>query len=66
MLKQSSDSITAFIKKVDAWNKKMITEYEVGSAFQAKDRTVLENCIKKEFVLAFNPQLPWVRECLVI
>jgi len=66
MLKQSNEHVSLFIKKVDAWNKKMITEYEVGSAFQAKDKTVLENCIKKEFVLAFNPQLPWVRECLVV
>jgi hypothetical protein len=64
MLKQSSDSITAFIKKVDAWNKKMITEYEVGSAFNAKDKTILENCIKKEFVLAFDVKLPWIKECL--
>jgi len=65
MLKQSSDSIAAFIKKVDMWNKKMITEYEVGSAFNAKDKTVLENCIKKEFVLAFDVKLPWVKECLI-
>lgn len=64
MLKQSSDSIAAFIKKVDMWNKKMITEYEVGSAFNAKDKTVLENCIKKEFVLAFDVKLPWIKECL--
>ena len=64
MLKQSSGSIAAFIKKVDAWNKKMITEYEVGSAFNAKDRTILENCIKKEFVLAFDVKLPWIKECL--
>ena len=64
MLKQSSDSIATFIKKVDMWNKKMITEYEVGSAFNAKDKTVLENCIKKEFVLAFDVKLPWIKECL--
>ena len=64
LLKQSSDSITTFIKKVDKWNKKMINEYEVGSAFQTKDRSVLENCIKKEFVLAFDQKLPWVKECL--
>ena len=37
----------------------MINEYEVGSAFQTKDRSVLENCIKKEFVLAFDQKLPW-------
>ena len=65
MLKQSTGSITAFIEKVDKWNKKMITEYEVGSAFQTKDRTVLENCIKKNFVLAFDMKLPWIKECLI-
>jgi hypothetical protein len=64
MLKQSNEHVKTFIKKVDAWNKKMLTEYEVGSAFQTKDRTVLESCIKKGFVLAFDLKLPWIKESL--
>jgi hypothetical protein len=65
MLKQSNEHVKMFIKKVDVWNKKMLTEYEVGSAFQIKDRTVLESCIKKGFVLAFDTKLPWIKECLI-
>ena len=65
MLKQSNEHIAIFIKKVDTWNKKMINQYEIGSAFQTKDRTILENSIKKSFVLAFDQKLPWVKECLV-
>ena len=66
MLKQSNEHVKTFISKVDKWNKKMITEYEVCSAFNPKDRTVLENCIKKDFVLAFDVKLPWVKECLSV
>ena len=66
ILKQSNESIEQFIKKVEAWNSKKIQEYELGCALvAAKEKTVLDSCLEKKFVLAFDSKLPWIRECLV-
>ena len=64
LLKQSKENIDIFLKKVDAWNKKKMNEYAVGSVSQAKDRSVLDSCLEKGFVLAFDQKLPWVKESL--
>jgi hypothetical protein len=63
MLKQSNEYVKRFIERVDAWNKKKIQEYNLYS-IDKKD-SVLESCTKKEFVLAFNINLPWIKECLI-
>ena len=64
-LKQSNECVDQFIKKVEAWNKKKIQEYELGSALvAAKEKTVLDSCLEKKFVLAFDSKLPWIRDCL--
>ena len=65
LLKQSPQIINTFIEKVDSWNKKKIQEFDLRSAFIAiKDKTILESCLEKKFVLAFDPKLPWIKECL--
>jgi hypothetical protein len=47
------------------WNKKKIEEYTLGSVFVAtKERSILESSLEKKFVLAFDPKLPWIKECL--
>ena len=64
-LKQSDENVKNFVQKVDTWNKKKINEYEVKSALiQTKDKSILENCLEKKFVLAFDITLPWVSDCL--
>lgn len=67
LLKQSKEFIKTFVEKVDSWNKKMIQTYELGSAFVAvKDKTVLDSCLEKKFVLAFDSKLPWIKDCLLM
>ena len=67
MLRQSSEFVARFVEKVDAWNKKKLAEYEIGSALiQTKEKSVLDSCIEKKFVLAFDVRLPWIKECLVV
>uniref|UniRef100_A0A6C0D6I4 ParB/Sulfiredoxin domain-containing protein n=1 Tax=viral metagenome TaxID=1070528 RepID=A0A6C0D6I4_9ZZZZ len=63
MLKQSNEFVKRFIERVDTWNKKKIPEYEL-SLFEKKD-SILQSCIDKKFVLAFDARLPWIKECLV-
>ena len=65
LLKHSKEFITNFVTKVETWNKKKIEEYTLGSVFVAtKERSILESSLEKKFVLAFDPKLPWIKECL--
>ena len=64
MLRQSNDFVTLFISRVDAWNKKRIKDYEFG-LIEKKEESVLESCINKKFILAFDSKLPWIKECLI-
>ena len=65
MLKHSKEFMKNFITKVETWNKKKIEEYTLGSVFVAtKERSILESSLEKKFVLAFDPKLPWIKECL--
>ena len=65
LLKQSDENVKIFIQKVDAWNKKKITEYELKSTYvQSREQSILNNCLEKKFVLAFDLKLPWVSDCL--
>ena len=65
LLKHSKEFMKNFVTKVETWNKKKIEEYTLGSVFVAtKERSILESCVEKKFVLAFDPKLPWIKECL--
>jgi hypothetical protein len=65
LLKHSKEFIKNFVNKVEIWNKKKIQEYELGSIYIAtKERSILESCLEKRFVLAFDSKLPWIQECL--
>jgi hypothetical protein len=67
LLKQRPEAVAAFVERVAAWNKKRLAEYELGSAFApAKDKSILDSCEEKKFILAFDPALPWVAACLQI
>ena len=67
MLKQSTEAVAAFVARVEAWNKRKIAEYEIGSILiPAKEKSVLDTCLDKKFVLAFQQSLPWVKACLEI
>jgi hypothetical protein len=67
LLRQGAEFVGRFIKKVDEWNKKKLGEYENFCGFiHAKEMGVLDSCIEKKFVLAFDPKLPWVKECLLV
>jgi len=63
MLKQSNEFVKRFIERVDAWNKKRIKDYELG-LIERKEESILDSCIKKNFILAFDNKLPWIKECL--
>ena len=63
LLRQGRAFVTRFIERVDAWNTKRIRDYEMG-LIQRREETVLDSCIKKKFILAFDARLPWVKECL--
>lgn len=64
MLKQSNEYVKRFIERVNAWNNKKVQEYGLG-LIETKELSVLKSCIDKKFVLAFDPKLPWIKECLV-
>jgi len=67
LLRQGAEFVGRFIKKVDEWNKKKLGEYENFCGFiHAKEMGVLDSCIEKKFILAFDPKLPWVKECLLV
>jgi len=59
-LKQSNESIKAFIQKVVKWNEKKMNEVICSE----KNKSILETCIEKKFILAFDLKLPWIKECL--
>ena len=64
-LRQSTECVSNFILKVDIWNTRKIQEYELGSALiHTKDKSVLDSCVEKRFVLAFDNKLSWIKECL--
>jgi len=67
MLKQSNEFVKRFVERVDAWNKKKIKDYELSLIERKEDSvlSVLKSCIDKKFVLAFDPKLPWIKECLI-
>jgi len=67
MLKQSNEFVKRFVERVDAWNKKKIKDYELSliERKEGKEDSVLKSCIDKKFVLAFDPKLPWIKECLI-
>jgi hypothetical protein len=65
-LKQSNAYIGRFIKSVNEWNSRKISEYELGLSYcSPKDYNVVGACIEKKFMLAYDLKLPWVRECLM-
>jgi len=64
MLKQSNEYVQRFITRVEGWNKKKIESYQLG-LIETKEESILESCIKKGFILAFDIKLPWIKECLV-
>jgi len=63
MLKQSNEYIKRFIQRVDAWNNKKVQEYELG-LIETKEISIVNSCIEKKFILAFDSKLPWIKECL--
>jgi hypothetical protein len=63
MLKQSNEFVKRFVERVNAWNNKRIKDYELG-LIERKEESILESCIKKKFVLAFDAKLPWIKDCL--
>jgi hypothetical protein len=63
LLRQGDAFVRRFIERVDAWNTKRIRDYELG-LIERREETVLDTCLKKKFILAFDARLPWVKECL--
>lgn len=64
-LKSSTEFIEEFMKRVEAWNTKKITEFELQSLYaSSKDKSLLEATIEKKFALAYDPKLLWIAECL--
>jgi hypothetical protein len=63
LLRQGDAFVLRFIERVDAWNTKRIRDYELG-LIERREETVLDTCLKKKFILAFDVRLPWVKECL--
>jgi hypothetical protein len=64
-LKQSKVQIDRFIKCVDEWNRKKIDEYELNLVYcSPKEYNIVGACIEKKFMLALDPKLGWIHECL--
>ena len=65
LLKQSKECIQCFLERVEAWNKKKLAECEIQSLYMnQKNKQLVEACLEKKFVLALDPKLPWIYECL--
>lgn len=65
LLKQSKEYIQRFIEKVDTWNKNKVCELEIHHALHnTNNKFIIDASLEKRFVLAFDPKLPWVSECL--
>lgn len=66
LLKQNQVAIDAFIVKLKEYNKKQLSYFEAAQPFESdKNAGYMATCIKKGFALAYQPSLPWVKECLV-
>lgn len=64
-LEQTQSCVDAFVERVHAWNETQCAMYEVRAITNpVKEQSVLDACLEKHFVLAFDSKLPWIKECL--
>lgn len=67
-LKLDNEHIQLFVAKVVKWNEKAVQEIRLKllQESEKKNTSLIEGVDKRNFALAYNPKLPWVKECLGI
>jgi hypothetical protein len=65
-LKHEPEHIQLFVAKVVQWNAKALVElqFQLLNEKESKHVSMMESVEKRKFALAYNPKLPWIRECL--
>lgn len=65
-LKQDKDHIQLFVTKVVQWNEKAVQEIRLKllQDNEKKNINLIEGVDKRNFALAYNPKLPWIKECV--
>lgn len=65
LLKQDNEYVKYFVERVIEWNKRRTEYYALLLAYEkVKDASILQQCVDKGFILAYDQKLPWVKECL--
>ena len=65
-LKETPHEIRAFVERVKRYNEKEVSMSETKALFALKkgEAELLEKASKLQFMLAIDPKLPWLKECL--
>ena len=63
---ESTDKIKAFVERVKEYNKKQRESVELLTTLDPKkdDDIILKKALKNKFMLAVDPKLTWIKECL--
>jgi len=65
LLTESTDKIKAFVERVKEYNKKGSNNLELTTLDPKKDDDIiLKKALKNKFMLAVDPKLAWIKECL--
>jgi hypothetical protein len=63
LLRHGTEHVTRFVTATIAWNQRELLQLQVKVLTpNLKDQHILEACLDKKFVLAFDVRLEWVRE----
>ncbi len=63
-LRGTKAEITGFVERVVAWNNARIRSADLESAFGARNAEFATRASSIGFMLAVDPKLPWIRECV--
>lgn len=61
---ESPQAIQAFVQKVETWNEKQIKASEFILLQDRKDKDIIQKAADKKFMLAVDPKMCWISECL--
>lgn len=61
---ESPEQIKAFVVRVIQYNANEVVQSEFKLLGQTKDREIIEKAASKKFMLAVDPKLAWIAECL--
>jgi hypothetical protein len=64
LLTESADEIKAFVERVKEYNKRELANAALTALGSKKNGEIIVKAADKGFMLAVDPKLPWIKECL--